>query len=342
MPEFRRGTAAIEEAVASSKGGGNFKPFVPEIFWKEDGTKRFVLILTPIDGVYGLDLHEFIKIPAEKANGESYFRYESFISRKDVNIGEDYDKIEDEFGRKPKTRILGVGVELIPVMETIKGRQRPTGFTVQTDEFKRNTDDGEEMVTYPVIGIISQSSQLMWTPLKGMDESAQGPLEDLPLEITRKIPGGQASNTYYEFIPFQGVDVDLSAVAEYVDGVSYLTDQLEELVPEMEACEDDMSVAQTVARYLLDKRVAELADRGRYEELVGPLEELEPLPWESKSKGKAAPAKKAAPARPARPSRRVKKEEPEAPEEISSEETPKADAKQAKFDRLKKRLEPKE
>lgn len=342
MPQYRRGAAAIEEAAAS-RGGGNFKPFVPEIYWKEDGEKKHILVLTPIDEVAALDLHEWIPIKGEKANGDEYTRYESFLNRKDPMLEEDYDKIEDEFGRKSKTRIMGVAVELVPVMETIKGRQRPTSFAVKTDEFKRNTDDGEEMVTFPVIGLITQSSQLMWAPLKGYDESA-GPLEDLPLQVTRKIPGGQKSNTYYEFIPFSDIEVDLSPIIEYVDGVSYLTDGLEELVPEMEAAEDTLGAVQAVARALMAKRIGELADGERYEELLGEVEELEPPSWEKgKSKGKSS-SKKPAAARPSRPSprKRVEREEPEAETEAAPEEKPAAEDKHSKFEKLKARFEPQE
>ena len=348
MPEFRRGAAAIEEA-ATSKGSGNFTPFVPEIFWKEDGDSKYVLVLTPIDEVTRVDLHDFIPIEMEKANGETYTRYESFASRKDDAIGEDFDKIEDELGRKSKIRIMGVAVELDATTETIKGRKRATGFTVKTDEFTRNTDDGEETVEYPKVGIISQSSQLMWSPLNGYDQS-QGPLEDLPLQVTRRIPGGKASNTHYEFIPYVDVEVDLSPISELVDGISYLADSLEELLPELEATESDLEAAQVIARALMDRRLEELTDEDRYEELVGPIEELPSQPWEKKKAGKTSTTKKAArPARKAqRSSKRVKKKtepEEEPSKEIESTSEPEAESepdteetKENKFARLKASL----
>lgn len=342
MPEFRRGAAAIEEAAAS-KGGGNFSPFCPEIFWKSADEKKYVLVLTPIDEVTRVDVHDFIPIEYEKSNGETYTRNESFLSRKDSAIGEDFDKIEDELGRPSKTRVMGVAVELEPVMETVKGRKRPTSFTVATKEYQRKTDDGEETVEQPLIGVISQSSQLMWSPLSSMDAS-QGPLEELPLEVIRRIPGGKASNTSYEFIPFREIPVDLSPVTELVDGISYLNDVQEDLDAELEATDDELQAAQVVARFLLDKRLEELADGERYEELVGPLEELPAQPWEKGKKAAATTAKKARPARKTqRRSKRVTKEaepEEETPEpEPEVEPEPEAEETKAnKFAKLKASL----
>ena len=347
MAEYRRGAAAI--AAASSSGGGNFAPFVPDIRWKEADEKKFILVLTPVDNVGAFDLHEFIKLPAEKANGEEYFRYESFLSRKDPFIAEDFDKIEDELDRKSKVRCVGVAVELEPVMKDVKGRKRPVEFAVKTDTFDRKTDDGEETVEYPLIGLIVQSAKLMWSPLFGLDES-QGPLAELPLEVTRRIPGGKASDTHYEFAPFMDIPVDLSAITEYVDGISYLKDDLEELLPELEAAasEDDLTAAQLVADALMTKRIEELADPERYEELMGDIDELEPPPWGGGSK-KNKP-KRTVGKRSKRPSqRRVAQADdqaddaPETPDAIKAEESQDEEKvvqpKNDRFAKLKARVE---
>lgn len=346
MAEYRRGAAAI--AAASSSGGGNFAPFVPDIRWKDADEKKFILVLTPVDSVGAFDLHEFIKLPAEKANGEEYFRYESFLSRKDPYVGEDFDKIEDELDRKSKVRCVGVAVELEPVMKDVKGRKRPVEFAVKTDTFDRKTDDGEETVEYPLIGLIVQSAKLMWSPLFGLDES-QGPLAELPLEVTRRIPGGKASDTHYEFAPFMDIPVDLSAIGDYVDGISYLKDDLDQLLPELEAAEDDLGIAQLVANALMTKRIEELADPGRYEELMGDIDELEPPPWGGGSKKKAQP-KQTIGKRAKRPSqRRVKQSNDETEESSTSTEgddKPEAEEssepkKTDRFAKLKARVEKK-
>lgn len=342
MAQYRRGTDAVA-AAATSGGGGNFSPFVPDIRWKEDGEKKFVLVLTPADGIAVLDLHEFIPIPTDRDDGKP--RYESFLSRKDPMIGENYDLIEDEHGRKAKTRCAGVAVELVPVMKDVKGRKRPGSFTVKTETFKRRGDDGEEEVEKPCIGLIVQSSKLMWGPLNGLDESA-GPLVELPIEITKR---GEKAETTYEMVPFMDIPVDLSLVTEYIDGISYLKDDIEDLLPKMEAAEDDTAGAQLAADFLLEKRVDELADEERYERLVGDLEEIEPNPWEKgKKKAKASGTR----TRKARPSQRKGRTETvdeaadeadssveaESTEEEVSEEAP---SKSSRFEKLKARAESK-
>jgi hypothetical protein len=338
MAQYRRGAEAI--AAASSSGGGNFAPFVPELYWKDADEKKYILVLTPIDEVGAFDLQDFIPIPAEKANGEEYTRYESFLSRKDPYIGEDFDKIEDELDRKSRVRCIGVAVELEPVIKDVKGRKRPVEFAVKTDTFDRKTEEGEEEVEYPLIGLISQSSKLMWSPLFGMDES-QGPLSELALQVTRRIPNGKKSDTSYEFVPFPEIPINLTPVVDHLEGISYLSDTLEELLPQLEATETDLEAAQVIAKALFDRRVEELADPARYDELLGDIDELEPPPWGGG--GKKTQKKRTVGKRAARPSqRRVKQEDPE--------ETPEAEADTAeteettedkpdRFAKLKARVE---
>jgi hypothetical protein len=344
MAQFRRGKEAVA-AAATSGGGGKFSPFVPDIRWKEDGDKKYILILTPADGVAVLDLHEFIPLPSNRDDGKP--NYESFLSRKDPMIGENYDLIEDEHGRKAKTRCAGVAVELVPVMKDVKGRKRPASFAVTTSTFTRKGDDGEEEVEKPNFGLIVQSSKLMWGPLNGLDESA-GPLIELPIEITRR---GEKAETTYEMVPFMDIPVDLSAVTEYIEGISYLKDDIDTLLPEMEEAEDDTAAAQLAASFLLNKRVDELADPDRYERLLDGVDYIEPNSWE---KGKKKTTAKSAGRRTARPSQRkaraeveTAEEEPdasvqaeadaEASEDIAEEAPPKSD----RFAKLKARVEQK-
>lgn len=328
MPEFkpRRGAAAIVEAATRRGGGGRFSAFVPEIRWTEDGEKKYILVLSNFEdddpnAAVVADLHEFIQVGVwEKADGSTKPRYESFVSRKDpLAGGEDYDDIQDRLGRDPKTRVLGVAVELEPTFETRNGRRRPVGFSVKTDTFTRKTDDGEEEVVQPLIGIISQSAYLMWGQLQALDES-QGPLAELPIDITRR---GKDANTNYSFVQFFGAPVDLSALFENLDGVSYLRDELENI-----EISDDKTIedAQLIAQHLLDKRLTELADRDRYEELVKPIDVLAPPKWGNPKKSGSRPA-----SRPARTS----------PRETGSEEKPatKVDSDaEARFAELRARI----
>lgn len=327
MPKFepRRGLAAIEEAAAAKgSGSGSFRPFVPEISWREDNEKKYILVLTPIEEVATLSLHEWVPVgKAEKANGESYTKYESFLSRKDVIIGEDYDDLEDRLDRKPKDRCYGVAVELEPIFETVRGRQRPKGFTVKTDSYTRKTEDGEQEVVQPLIGLLVQSAQLMWSPLGSADQS-QGPLSLLPIEVTRR---GKDRNTRYDFIPFPDAPVDLSPIIDNLDGISYLKDRLPDVLAAAEAADDDLGAAQAVADALYNARLEELADKERYDEFVAPIDEI-PDRFGSK---------KNATDRPKRPSPRKAAKEVENDSVEESVEPPKAD----RFAALKAKIEAK-
>lgn len=278
MPNYqpRRGLGAVEQA-ASRKGGKKIRGFAPEIRWREDGEKKYVLVLSTFEaddpnGVVVADLHEFIPVgTGEKANGETYTRYESFISRKDpVSGSEEYDDLEDRLGNKPRTRCIGVALELEPEFEVIKGRKKPVGFAVKTDTFTRKTDDGEEEVTQPIIGLIIQSAFLVWSPLGSLDES-QGPLSELPIEVTRR---GKDVNSRYDFVHYPNMEVDLSGLFENLDGITYISDELQEVKGEITE-KADVEAAQLVGQILMNKRLDELSDKERYEELVTPIEHIE-------------------------------------------------------------------
>ena len=278
MPKYqpRRGLGAVEQA-ANRKGGSKIKGFAPEIRWRDDGEKKYILVLSNFENddanaVVVADLHEFIPVGnGEKSNGDTYTRYESFISRKDPIAGsEGYDDLEDRLGNKPRTRCIGVALELEPEFNVVNGRKRPVGFTVKTDTFTRKTDDGTEEVGQPAIGLIVQSAFLVWSPLGSLDES-QGPLSQLPIEVTRR---GKDVNSRYDFVPYMDLPVDLSGLFENLDGITYIGDELEGVKGDIIA-KGDIEAAQLVGQILVDKRLSELSDKARYEELVTPIEHIE-------------------------------------------------------------------
>lgn len=332
MPEYRRGPAAAEEAAEARKGGG-FRSFVPQIKWRDDGESKFILVLTPPDEVGTFDLHEWIPTgTGEKADGETYQKYDFFLSRRDPFIGEDHDRISDDLGRAPKARNVGVGVELEPTFEVVKGRKRPVSFTVKTDTYTRNGDDGEEEVTQPLIGLIIESWQLVWSPLVSLDQS-QGPLTDLPIEIIRD---GTDQNTRYNFSPFRDMEVDLSPVVDFVDGLSFLSEDIEELMAALEATDTLLEASQTVAEAIFNKWLVEMADGDRYEELTKDITELPDRFGKAKTKKTTKRT-----TRPARPSQRAKAEETsgetgETSESNGGEPEP---AKEDRFAALKARVE---
>lgn len=331
MPDFRRGAQAIEES-ASRKGSGNFRPFVPAVQWRDDKEHKHVLFLTPISDTVTLDLHEWIPVgTGEKADGDSYIKYEQFISRKDAAIGEDHDELEDRLEVKPKERTMGVGVELDPLMETDdKGRERVTGFTVATDTYVRKDDGGnEEEVTQPLIGIVSQSAQNFFGWLSSYDAS-QGPIEETPMSVTRR---GKDANTTYDFIPMEGREVDLTPLLEYIDGVSYLGDDMDELVKMIGEASSDEAAAQVIAGVLLNQRLEELADKERYDSLVAPIESIEMKYGKKKSNAKRE--------RPKRASRRETNGDTPAAEPEAKVEAP-ATSRVDRFAKLRAQVEAKQ
>jgi hypothetical protein len=281
MPTFRRGVAAIQEA-AEGKPQNKYRSFAPSISWSKDDPDKYVLILTPITEVVAAELHSWIPVgEVDKQGGGTRLRYEDFISRKDSSIGESYDLLEDEFGRKAFTKIMGVGVELEPTFEVVRGRKKPNGFTATTRSYTRRTDEGEEKVVVPNIGIITNTSRLLWSPLSALDQT-QGPLEVLPLQITRE---GIAQQTSYNVIPFQDVPVDLDPVVASFEGISYISDAFDEIKAELDALDEDdefsLNASQVVARHILDARLNELTDATRYEELTRNIRYL-PEPFTNK------------------------------------------------------------
>lgn len=340
MPDFRKGVAAIQEVKESTKGG-NFTQFAPSIRWSDDKEERYVLFLTPIEEIPLVDLHEYVPLgEGKKANGDTYSKYGFYISRKDQAIGEDFDLLEDKHDLKPKSRNVAVAVELEPVMETVRGRPKPKGFEIKTREYERRIDPDDEdsekeTVTAPEIGIVIQSPHNFFGWLGSYNES-EGPHEETPLKVKRR---GKDKNTEYDFVPYEGQDVDLSGLIEYIDGINYLDDVIDDLHEAIDDL-DDFEAAQVVASYLLDLRLDELADAERYEEEVGPLEEIKTR-WNKSSKKETKETKK----RPQRRSQRVKKssakEEPEETSDESDEpEEPKKGSRQtkkARFDDMRKK-----
>lgn len=338
MPEFRRGSQAIQESAEGNRPASKYRTYAPTIAWTKNSLEKYVLILTPIDEVITAELHTWIPVGEVKRGGVTKMRYEDFLSRKDPSIGADYDRLQDELDREPITRSLGVGVELEPTFEVIKGRQRPNGFTVKTREYTRRTEDGdEEQVETANIGLIVQSSNLLWKSLDSLDKT-QGPLEELPLQIIRE---GMDKTTNYTVIPFP-VPVDLSGVVEHLEGLSYLRPRQEQIVAEIDSLDEgegfDLSAAQVVARNLLDARLEELADEDRYDELTKAIRYLPP-PF-SGGQPKFGPANEtvSAEAAPKRPARKPQREAAQEAEVEAAPEEPKSSSKNEKFAALKARL----
>lgn len=265
MPNLRKGAAAIEAAAESKGSGGDYKPFAPTIRWKDNNEEKYVLIITPIEETPVLDVHEFVQVGLRE-NGKPIFGF--YASRKDPYFGESYDQLEDDFGIKPSERTFGVAVELEPEFDSSSGRRpRVKRFKVATDTYeKKNENGGDEEVTYPLVGIISQAAGNFYNHVRSNDAD-YGPIYELPLKIKRI---GTGKDTQYSFTPFMDQEVDFSNLIEYIGGVGYVD---KEVVDKAKTLDTD-AAAQLIAENILDKRINELADKEAYDEAVNPLTEI--------------------------------------------------------------------
>jgi hypothetical protein len=293
--EVRKGLAAIKEATERKGTGGEFKPFCPEIRWGK-GEEKHLLILTDLEELQEYRLHEWIKVGTHtNADGEVKPDYDFFISRTDPSIGESYDELEGRLGAQPRNRFLGVAVELVPVTESGRGgKQTVVGFEVATDTYTTKDDDDEEIdVEYPAIGVISLSASNFWGWLGNYAEKAD--VNSTPMSVTRQ---GDDKDTRYDFIPMPGNEVDLSALVELAEGLSYIreTDDFADVIEEAGNVEDALEGAQIVADYLLSVRIAELSDGERYHEVVPQIQELEAR-WGKKRGGRGKTGTKSKPSR---------------------------------------------
>jgi hypothetical protein len=327
MPDFRRGAEAMAKAKESAKSG-SFRPFAPALFWKGDQDHKYLLFLNDINSIPTVEMVSFIPVKGKKGDGSAFTYYEQVIARTDPAIGESKDPLVDEWDAKPRETCVAVAVELEPLFETVKGRQRPRGFEVKTTTFDRRVrdDEGElttetEEVEAPVIGFITQSPHNFFNVVSSYDAN-EAPIEETPVKITRV---GADNSTVYTVDGYPDQEIDLEGLIECVDGISYLGDDLDSLVEDIADLEY-AEAAQVIGAFLLDKRLEELADPERYDSLFEGVDESLDK-FGSKKKGKDS--KRERPAR--RSQRRGRSEEAEEPaEEPEAEAEAPAEAEKPK------------
>ena len=291
MPNFnpdalKKGKEAIREAN-ESRGNGNFKPFLPSIYWKDDGDEHYVLILNPIDDIPRVEFHPFIEVEG------SDFPHQ-VMARTDPSIGERNDPIQDKWAYKPRLTNLAIAVELEPTFKDVGGRQKPAGFEVKVREFERkirddegNATDEREEVTAPCVGLISQSPFNFGNQLESYD-NGEGPIHATALKIKRI---GKKSNVTYQIVGYEGVEVDLTNLIDYIDQVSYI-DEPDALLEQIEGLSDE-DAAIVIGHYLLFAKLNEFADPEVYDEILEQI--TRPSRYgekETKGKGKTARASK--------------------------------------------------
>lgn len=321
MPDFRRGTAAIAEAAERGEGR-SFRPWLQDIYWSDDGDFKYVLFLNEIEEIPTVQFHGFLDL-GDSGNAK-------LIARTDEAIGERKDPIEEEWQYPPRATSLAIAVELEPTFKVVNGRERPSGFAVATREYKRKIrdDDGEatdekEEVVAPVVGLVAQSPSNFFNVLASFD-AKDGPIHQTPIKITRV---GKKTETTYSVQGYLDLPVDLTNLVEYIDGVSYIGDDLGDLFDEIENA-DLEEAALIIGTFLLNKRLDELANAEVYDEIHAQI--ASPYKYaKDKSKGKKTTTRQARPSQ--RRTRPAPVEEPEAtpePEpEAETADEPEAEAK---------------
>lgn len=329
--DFRRGAEAIKASAEAAKQrgtGGNFRPFAPSIFWRDtdEDRARYLLILNTPDEFPTVNTIGFIPVEDSKVG-------ETVIARNDPAIGEDSDPMLDAFeGAKLTESNILAAVELDPVIETVNGRPRPRGFEVKTKEFSRRVrdEDGElteetEDVVAPAVGLIMQRPSNFGSLLVAFDES-EAPINETPVKISRT---GSGNSMSFNIQGYFDQEVDLTNLIDFVDGITYLNDEMDELVEEIDGLEP-LEAAHVIGNFLLDKRLEELADPDRYMELFEGIDDW-PDKFGTKSEKKTKKTTRAA-----KPSQRRKKTEPEVEEEASVEEKPAKKTRATRTSRAKK------
>ena len=294
MPTFRRGAAEIEKSTQRAKGG-NFGKFAPSIYWQEDKEQKYLLFLNPIEDIPRLDMINFIPVKNDK--GETMY-YASVIARSDACFGEDavkVDRLVEDWDAPVKDSNLFVALELEPVMQEKRGREKPVGFKVKLTEFDRRVRDDEgnlteetETVTAPAYGFIQESASNFGAVL-GSHDATEFPIQDWPIKIMRI---GKDQNTKYTATGYEDMEVDLTPFVENIDGISYLQDVMDD-VKEAIADLDPKDAALAVGSVLLEARLNELADEDRYNRLAdGVTETLDRFGNKKKKRGKSEKSEK--------------------------------------------------
>jgi hypothetical protein len=322
MSEVRRGSAAIQEAAKSS-GGGGFRPFLPAHYWKgEEGEEKYLLFLNEVEDMPLFDMIQYI--PEEVGDRTIY---QETVAKTDPFFGEKVDAFEKQWDATIRKTNVAIAVELEPVVEVVNKRRKPRGFEVKTIEFERRIldEDGEatdetEEVTAPAVGYVAQSPNNFFNQISNYDAN-EAPITETALKIVRI---GKDKTTSYQIIGYDELPIDLTNLVEYVEGISYLGDDLDGLIEEIEGLDTAEEQAAAIGSTLLEKREEELIDGDRYDELLeGVHESMDKYGNKKKKggkKGEEAPRSRVASRR-----SKAKAAEAEAPEDGDEPDEPKTD-----------------
>lgn len=219
---LRKGGEEMKKAAASGGKGGTF---VPNLRWKDDGEKHYVLFLSGMDDIPTVLYHKMMDCGTNPKTNKPMWR--DFISRRDPNIDgpSGYDPLADR-GYSPSNRSIAIVCEMEPVLKGGK----IVSFKPMERTFNRKTEDGgSEEVTEPAIYLVIESPSTFFPNLRAFADEI-GPIEDQVFCITRQ---GKDQNTTYAPIAYTGKEFEMP------ENVEEAEKRLEAYVEEL-ASEDRM------------------------------------------------------------------------------------------------------
>ena len=267
-----RGREAIHaDQEAAKAGGGSFRPFLPQIFWKDDREERYLLFLTDIgDRDNGAPRFEMIRyIPRDAGNNKKFF--EETVSKTDKFFEEKTDAFVEEWKGRTQTTYVAIAVELEPLLFAGRGgKPKPNGFEVKTTEYVRKLVDEkveltgeEEDVIAPCVGVVVGSPLTLFNQLEHFD-AKESPITETAIKVTRL---GKDQNTTYTIQGYSDQEIDLSNLIEYVEGIGYLRKEIDEVLDAIDGKSNE-DAALIIGDQLLANKVDELTDEDRYQELL--------------------------------------------------------------------------
>lgn len=221
---LRKGSEAMKKAAQS---GGKKGGYVPNLRWKDDQEKHYVLFLQSIEETPTVLFHKMMDCGVNEQTGKKIWR--DFISQRDPEIAkmngispaEAYDPLDDR-GYRPTNRTIAVVCEMEPVL--VGGKIE--SFVPMTRTFERTVEGGgKEEVTEPAVSLVIESPGVFFPQINAYADEV-GPIEDQVFLIRRE---GKDQNTSYSAI---AMNKEFEAPENAEEAVKRLEEHVETLADE--------------------------------------------------------------------------------------------------------------
>lgn len=205
MSRFSKGTAAMEAAdEARNRSGGGFTPYIR--IAADD--KKYLQFITPLDEIPGALLHQFVTTGFNSNSGKPI--YNNFISARDKSLdgpsGE--DELQDRFGLNPTYRLFAVAVEMDPIVKTVSGKKKITGFEPKMRTWTDKEGEEHESV---VSGVVIQAKANFFGQLQTWEQETGDDMTDKVWSVSRD---DNVKSPTYTFVATAQPALDLADFAE--------------------------------------------------------------------------------------------------------------------------------